>query len=133
MTTKRAGTNEATADDPSKIGTGAIKYDAGKACTYQGVVRYFPRAVNAVAEISTFGANKYAWAGWEKVDNGIARYSDAMVRHLFKEGAGEEIDPDSGLLHAAHLAWGALARLELILREKESQNMTFAEWEEKND
>jgi hypothetical protein len=29
------------------------------------------------------------------------------------------VDPDSGLLHAAHTAWGALARLELILREKE--------------
>lgn len=111
--------DEYTLDDPSKIGTGAVKYDGGKPCTYRGVVEYFPRAVTAVAEVSTFGAKKYAWAGWEAVDDGINRYSDAMVRHLFKEGAGEVVDPDSGLLHAAHLAWGALARLELILREKE--------------
>lgn len=113
---------EFTNDDPSKIGTGAIKYDGGKACTWRGLVAYFPRAANAVAEISTFGAKKYAWAGWENVDDGINRYSDAMMRHIFKEGAGEEIDPDSGLLHAAHTAWGAMARLELILREKAKEN-----------
>lgn len=121
-------TKEYTEDDPAKIGSGAIKYDGGKPCLFRGVVQYFPRAVRAVGQISTFGANKYAWAGWEKVDDGIARYSDAMVRHLFKEGEGEEVDPDSGLLHAAHTAWGALARLELMLREQEHQD--FKQFEE---
>lgn len=106
-------------DDPSKVGTGAVKYDGGKPALFRGVINYFPRAVEAVGQISTFGANKYAWNGWESVDDGVARYSDAMVRHLIKEGSGEDIDPDSGLLHAAHTAWGALARLELMLRERE--------------
>lgn len=32
-----------------------------------------------------------------------------------------ELNPDSQLLHAAHLAWNALARLELILREMEKK------------
>ena len=113
---------EYTNDDPSLIGTGAIKYDAGKPCVWRGLVDYFPRAALAVSGISTFGAQKYAWAGWEKVEDGVARYSDAMMRHIFKEGMGEEFDPDSGLLHAAHAAWGAMARLELILREKEKNN-----------
>lgn len=112
-------TKEFTNDDPGKIGTGAIKYDGGKPALFRGIVEYFPRAINAVGEISTFGARKYAWNGWEGVEDGINRYSDAMVRHLFKEGAGEVVDPDSGLLHAAHTAWGALARLELMLREQE--------------
>jgi hypothetical protein len=111
-------TKEFTTDDPSLIGTGAIKYDGGKPCSFRGAIEYFPRAISAVAEISTFGAQKYAWKGWEGVDDGINRYSDAMVRHMLKEAMGEEVDPDSGLLHAAHLAWGALARLELILRER---------------
>jgi hypothetical protein len=111
---------EFTNDDPSLIGTGAIKYDGGKPCMWRGLIQYFPRACTEVAAISTFGARKYAWNGWESVDDGIARYSDAMVRHIAKEGAGETIDPDSGLLHAAHTAWGALARLELILREREN-------------
>lgn len=109
-------------DDPSAVGTGSVKYDGGKPSSFRGLVKYFPRAVTAVAEISTFGAKKYAWNGWEGVPDGIDRYSDAMVRHLLKEGEGEVLDPDSGLLHAAHTAWGALARLELMLREQEKGN-----------
>lgn len=109
-------------DDPSNVGSGAVKYDGGKPSLYRGVIEYFPRAVAAVGQISTFGANKYAWKGWEKVPSGITRYSDAMVRHLVAEGTGEFLDPDSGLPHAAHTAWGAMARLELILREKENEN-----------
>lgn len=110
---------EYTTDAVDKIGTGAIKYDGGKPCAFRGCVEYFPRAIYEVARVSTFGASKYAWKGWEGVEDGIARYSDAMVRHLLKEGSGERLDPDSGLMHAAHTAWGALARLELMLREEE--------------
>jgi hypothetical protein len=39
-----------------------------------------------------------------------------MVRHLLAE-AETDIDPESGLLHAAHAAWSALARLELMLMD----------------
>lgn len=114
----RPNSTEATTDDPSKIGTGGIKYDAGKPCAFRGLIQYFPRACELVAAISTFGAKKYAWNGWENVEDGVARYSDAMVRHLIAEGKGEFMDPDSALPHAAHTAWGALARLELIIREQ---------------
>lgn len=109
-------------DSEDKIEAGAIKYDGGKAPIYRGVVSYFPRAIAAVASVSEFGANKYAWGGWRSVDNGYARYSDAMVRHLGEEAKGEILDPDSGLLHAAHTAWGALARLELYLTEQERKD-----------
>jgi hypothetical protein len=51
------------------------------------------------------------------VPNGIDRYTDAAYRHLLKEAQGEMVDPDSKLLHAAHTAWNALARLDLILRK----------------
>lgn len=114
-------TEEFTTDSPELISKGAIKYDGGKVCLYRGLIDYFPRAITAVAEISTFGASKYAWKGWEGVEDGVARYSDAMVRHLAKEATGEMVDPDSGLLHASHAAWGALARLELMLRENENK------------
>jgi len=114
--------NEATNDPQEKVGTGAIKYDAGKTPVYRGAISYFPRAISTVAGVSAFGAAKYDWNGWEAVDNGINRYTDAMVRHVIAEGSGEVLDPDSGLLHAAHTAWGALARLELMLREMELQD-----------
>lgn len=95
------------------------KLDAGKPCLYRGGIAYFPRAITAVAAVSTFGASKYAWKGWETVPEGFERYSDALVRHLIREGEGELLDPDSGLLHCAAVAWNALARLELKLRETE--------------
>lgn len=101
---------------------GARKDDRGKAPIYRGVLSYFPNAVAEVATVSDFGATKYAWNGWLHVPNGIDRYSDALVRHLAQEGAGEIYDPESGLRHASHVAWGALARLELMLRKANEPN-----------
>jgi hypothetical protein len=112
---------EHTNDDPANIARGAIKYDAGKVCAFRGSLDYFPRALELVAAVSTFGATKYAWKGWESVPEGFERYSDAMVRHLISASKGELTDPDSGLPHAAHTAWNALARLELMLKDRESQ------------
>lgn len=111
---------ETTNDDPALIGTGAVKYDAGKPAVWQGVINYFPRALWDVAKISTFGAQKYAWNGWADVKDGLNRYRDAEFRHALKEAMGETVDPDSTELHLAHKAWGALATLELYLREKEN-------------
>lgn len=97
--------------------TGA-KLDAGK--NRMGLVLTgFSNALLAVGEIGTYGANKYTDNGWMDVPDGKARYTDAMLRHFFAEGTGEVSDPDTELLHAAHLAWNALARLELIVRERD--------------
>lgn len=115
---------EFTNDDPSKIAAGAIKYDAGKPPVFRGTLDYFPRALEQVALVSAFGASKYAWKGWENVSEGFERYSDAMVRHITKRAQGELADSDSGLLHEAHTAWNALARLELLLRGQENDSST---------
>lgn len=93
------------------------KLDAGKIPVFQGMIDYFPRAMMAVAEVSAFGANKYAWKGWKEVKNGKQRYKDASARHQLYSSMGEEIDPDSGLLHEAHEVWNRLAALELKLQE----------------
>lgn len=94
------------------------KLDAGK--NRLGLVIYgFPRALKAVGEIATFGAKKYTDGGWAYVPKGFDRYTDAMLRHLLEEGCGELIDEDTGLTHAAAVAWNALARLELLLRGTE--------------
>lgn len=121
MNTSNNKEPEYTTDSENKIASGSIKYDGGKPCVYRGLVDYFPRACLAVSDISSFGATKYAWKGWEGVEDGEARYSDAMMRHLFFEAMGEDIDPDSERLHSAHTAWNALARLELALRRLEAE------------
>lgn len=79
------------------------------------------RAILAVSQVATFGAKKYSADNWLKVENGMSRYIDAKDRHRL-EGAINECDADSGLLHAAHEAWNALAVLELKLRELENES-----------
>lgn len=97
--------------------TGA-KLDAGK--NRLGLIMNgFSRSLSAVGEIGTFGADKYTDNGWIDVPDGVDRYTDALYRHLNAEAQGEEFDQDSELRHAAHAAWNALARLDLILRAKE--------------
>jgi hypothetical protein len=76
----------------------------------------FPLAMRAVAACSAYGAKKYSWDNWQDVPDGVTRYGDALVRHLM---ADQDLDEESGLPHAAHAAWNALARLELILRGAE--------------
>ena len=111
---------EATTDAAEKVATGAFKKDEGKAPIYQGFIQYFPRAIEAVANISKFGHDKYGtWGGWLGVDDGLNRYMDAKCRHMIDEAKGETNAQDSQMLHAAHEAWGAMAKLELVLREQE--------------
>ena len=94
------------------------KLDAGK--RRDGLVLLaFSRALAEVSKVGTYGATKYTENGWTEVPNGISRYTDAMLRHMLAEGSGEHSDKDTGLLHAAHAAWNALARLDLMIRESE--------------
>lgn len=101
--------------DPHESGA---KLDDGKLLP-DLVLGDFARALTAVVEVGTFGARKYSRSGWINVPDGINRYAEAKQRHWLKEKTGEAYDPDSGLLHAAHEAWNALARLDLMLRERE--------------
>ena len=95
-----------------------IKYDSNKPRPHL-VLSGFHNALNAVGDVGTFGAKKYTDYGFLDVPNGIGRYTDAMLRHYFQECRGENKDTESELLHAAHTAWNALARLELMLRKDE--------------
>lgn len=118
---------EFTNDAKEAIAIGAVKFDAGKSPVYRGAVSYFPLAIAAVATVSSFGASKYAWNGWRSVPDGINRYSDALVRHILDQSTGEAVAPDSGLLHAAHVAWNSLAVLELLLsKEREATTANSA-------
>lgn len=83
-----------------------------------------PRALMEVAKVAAYGAAKYSEHGWIIVPNGIARYTDAMDRHRLKEQIEGPMDLDSmndgvDIMHASQVAWNALARLELMLREQD--------------
>jgi len=85
------------------------------------VLGAFANALIEVCKIGTFGAKKYTRDGWLSVENGESRYRSAGLRHWLKEATGEEIDPDSQLLHKAHKAWNALAELELYIRNNKGE------------
>lgn len=106
--------------DPNGLSphTPGAKLDAGKVRPAL-VLGGFARALLAVSRIGTGGAIKYTENGWMTVPNGEPRYDDAKLRHWLYEKSGIELDPDSQELHAAHEAWNALARLDLLIREKE--------------
>lgn len=100
--------------------TPGAKLDAGKV-RLGLVLGDFGRALVQVGHVGTYGAKKYSEHGWLQVPNGIERYSDAMYRHLLAESTSAT-DPETGILHAAHAAWNALARLELMLRMKSNSD-----------
>lgn len=93
------------------------KADAGKVRPAL-VLGEFARALLEVSEVGTLGAKKYTDRGWVQVLDGVHRYDDAMLRHWLKEKSGELLDQDTRRLHAAHVAWNALARLDLMIRAK---------------
>jgi hypothetical protein len=99
--------------DPNGISAHApgAKLDASKPML--SLLIDFRLALTEVAKVGTFGARKYSRGGWQHVDDGVNRYTDAMLRHLL---AASDIDADSGMIHDAQVAWNALARLELRLR-----------------
>lgn len=70
------------------------------------------KALRLVAEVLTFGAQKYGDNNWRKMED-LGRYRHAMVRHLLAVLEGEDVDPESGKRHMAHIATNALFLLEL--------------------
>ena len=106
-----------TESDPYKrsLHEPGAKADSGKQRT-ELVLGDFARALSAVADVGTFGANKYSAHGWLSVPRALERYADAAGRHRLKRQMGEAFDPESDLLHLAHEAWNILAILELTLR-----------------
>lgn len=105
------------------------KLDAGKPDVT--LLSQFGRALREVARVGDYGQKKYSRGGWLSVSDGVRRYTRAMVDHWFKEESEGVHDLDSHPLmqqpewngkirHDAQVAWNALARLELRLREQEN-------------
>ncbi len=93
------------------------KLDTGKNRISLLFMQYFPNAIDAITEVSEFGAIKYIPGGWKKVPDGYQRYTDAMARHYLADCSGEIFDEETNLPHDFQLAWNALARIEFGIME----------------
>lgn len=113
LSPKRKLKEEVDPNGVSQHDSGA-KLDSGKPDA--SLLGMFGNALLQVARVGTFGAEKYTRGGWQHVPDGINRYSAAMLRHYLKEINGPK-DDDLPVLHAAQVAWNALARLELMCRD----------------
>ena len=88
-------------EEPVVKSTG-LRYDADK-------VRHdlLPaHAINELAKVLTFGAKKYAPNNWRK---GMkwSRIIGPLKRHMNALERGEDYDPETGLLHSAHVMCNA--------------------------
>lgn len=102
--------------DSAPAGPGGMKYDGGKP-RMDLLLSGCPNALEQVAQILTFGAQKYTAHSWQTVPQGEDRYLAALLRHLTAHGKGEVNDPESGMSHLAHAACNALFILELEARK----------------
>jgi hypothetical protein len=86
---------------------------------YSGLLRYFPKALMAVANCSWVGNEQHNpgeplhWNRAKSTDE-----ADALMRHLLESGA---VDTD-GVRHSTKVAWRALALLEKELEAAESSD-----------
>ena len=89
---------------------------------WSGFCLYFPQAMLEVAKLSKLGNDKHNpgeplnWSKDKSFDHG-----DCIVRHQLE---AEKIDPDTGLLHAAAVAWRAMAQLEILLEKADANTGT---------
>jgi hypothetical protein len=92
---------------------------------YSGLIKYFPDALAAVAEVSRVGnqqhnpGSKLHWDRSKSTDE-----LDALTRHLAEAGG---IDKD-GLSHSAKIAWRALANLQKEIEGNAALKIGGAQW-----
>lgn len=84
---------------PLPMATEGLKFDQGKA-RYDLVP---PEIEEAIAQVLTFGANKYGDRNWEKGMNWGRAYA-ALRRHMNAWWSGEDNDPETGMPHTWHAA-----------------------------
>lgn len=98
---------------------------AGKPPVVRGVIQRFPRALEELARVSQFGTEKHKVSisdmSYLDIPDAYGVYTDALGRHLLAEKTEGPINAaDGNMLHAAQVAWNALARLEVLLLSRKS-------------
>jgi hypothetical protein len=75
---------------------------AGAAKTPLGLIP--PFAMDQIAWAHKLGAEKYGPFNWRDTGVCASTYVNAMMRHLNAWRDGEDLDPESGISHLAHIA-----------------------------
>jgi hypothetical protein len=79
---------------------GGMKFDEDK-LRMELIDPYF---IEEVAEVLSYGAEKYDENSWQLLEDAERRYKGALLRHLYAYLRGELDDDESGLKHLQHAA-----------------------------
>lgn len=63
-----------------------------------------PYALEQTAWVHKLGASKYGPYNWRRTGVCATTYVSAIMRHLNAWRDGEDLDPESGISHIAHIA-----------------------------
>jgi len=66
-----------------------------------------PYAMEQTAWVHKFGAERYGPWNWRETGVCASTYVNAILRHLNAWRDGEDLDPESGITHLAHIACSA--------------------------
>lgn len=86
-------------ENAQKSSTGSLRFNKGK----PSVSNIPPEFILGMAEVLTYGEQKYGRANWKKGNNFSVPYDSAM-RHILQWQAGEQNDDESGSNHLFHAA-----------------------------
>lgn len=105
-----------TKQEPLTHGT---KFDTGKP-RFELIA---PDAEYWLAKILTFGASKYADNNWTGLTT--KRVLGALKRHMNALESGEDIDPESGMPHHAHMLCNAMFLTHLLENYPDQDDRLF--------
>ena len=96
-----------------------VKYDSKKP-DYSLIPPY---ALDDVAKVLTYGAQKYDRHNWKQLENLDTRYFAAAQRHLWALQRDETLDEETGIHHAAHAICCMMFMLEFYYLQTDQKTI----------
>lgn len=81
--------------------------------------------IEDIVKVYTEGAKKYGPNMWQNLPDGYNRYKAAMFRHLLEYEKGNWLDPDTGCISLAQVAWNAIAMLHIAKQNMKNNERTI--------